>query len=119
MIIYNDELVRSRIYKGRSKLHVFFVLSFTVEQLFNFRVEGCESFLLLSVREVDRLVSSRRDDVKFGVKDVNSMNNSVQTGESERRVRLILSNGVLAETLKKHNITTLAKILVPKNLRIA
>lgn len=81
------------------------VLSFTEEQLFDFWVESCESLLLFGVIEVNRKIGSRRHNVEFGVKDVNSMNNSVEARERESHVTLILSNGVLAAKIEESQST--------------
>ena len=83
--------------KKTEYLHVFFILGFTIQKLFDFWVESCESFLLFGVREVDRLISSRRYDVEFRVKDIDSMNNTVEARKCESHVTLVLSNSVLAE----------------------
>ncbi len=73
------------------------VVNFAVEQLLNLWVEGGEPLTRLRVREVDGHVRTRRDNVKLRVKNINTVDNTVQTRHGECHVRLILTNSVLAE----------------------
>ena len=77
---------------------VFLILDIAVEKLFDFGVEGGEPLFLLSVGEVDTHVGSGRHDVELRVKHIDTMDNSVEPGESESSVTLVLSNSVLATT---------------------
>lgn len=51
----------------------FALLGFAVQQLLELRVEFLEALVLLSVGEVHLSVCPRRDDVEFGVKDINPL----------------------------------------------
>ena len=60
-------------------------------------MEGGEPLLLFGVWEVDGHVSTRRDDVELGVKDINTMHDTVEARHCECHVRLILTYSVLAK----------------------
>lgn len=79
---------------------MFFVLNRAVEKLLNFWMERGQPTFLLRVGKVYALISTRGDNVEFGIKDINTMNNSVEAGKGESRVALILANGVLAEKVE-------------------
>ncbi|BAS84607.1 Os03g0401333 [Oryza sativa Japonica Group] len=74
---------------------VLVVVNFAVEQLLNLWVEGGEPLTRLRVREVDGHVRTRRDNVKLRVKNINTVDNTVQTRHGECHVRLILTNKIL------------------------
>ena len=91
---------------------MFFILSFTVQKLFDFWVECSESFLLFSVRKVDGLISSRRDDVEFRIKNVNSMDNTVEARKCESHVTLVLPNGVLTAKIEESKHYQICKYFI-------
>lgn len=63
-------------------------------------MERSEPLVLLGIWKVDRHISTRRHDVKLWIKDIDSMNNTVEVGKSEGSVRLILPNCVLADRIR-------------------
>jgi len=75
---------------------VLFVLNIAVEELLDLRVELSQSTLLLCVREVDAHISTRRDNVELGIKHINPVNNSIQSGKSKGCVAFILPNSFFA-----------------------
>ena len=83
---------------------MFIVLNIAVQELLNFRVEGGEPLVSLSVREVDSHVCSRGDDVELRIKHVNPMDNPVQIRKGESNVRLILAHAILAAKTKEGSI---------------
>lgn len=56
---------------------MLFILNVAEEKLFDFRVKLSQSLVLLCVREVDGHISPWRDNVEFGVKHIDPMDNSV------------------------------------------
>lgn len=76
-------------------LQVLLVLDLTIEEFFDFRVQCGKPLLLLRVREVDRQISSRRDNVELGVENIDSVYYPVKPRKGESHVTLILSNCVL------------------------
>lgn len=79
---------------------MFFILNIAIKKFLDFRVEGCQSFFFLNIREVEVHIRSRRHDVEFGVEHINPMDDSVQSRHSEGHMALILSHCVLAENTK-------------------
>jgi hypothetical protein len=60
-----------------------------------------ESLGLLGVWKIDGHVCSRRDYIELWIKDINPMDNTVQTRKSISCVTLILSNSVFADEEEK------------------
>lgn len=75
---------------------MFFILNGAVKKLFNLGMEMLQPSLLFHVGEVYGHISTRGDNVEFGVKCINPVNNSVESRKRERSVALILTNSVLA-----------------------
>lgn len=75
---------------------MFLILHRAEKKLFNVRMEMCQPTLSFSVWEVNVHISSRRDDVKLWIKDIDTVNHTVKSWEGEGSVTLILSNFVLA-----------------------
>lgn len=61
-------------------------------------MKGSKSSFLVRIWKVYGHISSWGDYIKLGIKDIDSMNNSVKTRKSESCVALILPNIVLAVT---------------------
>ena len=78
---------------------MFFVLHRREKKLFNFRVEGCQPSFLLNIGEVDVGICSRRHNVEPRIEGIYPMNHAVESRHGKSRVTLILSKGVLAETM--------------------
>ena len=51
--------------------------------LINFRVEGCQPQFFLSLGEVNAHICPRGDNVKFRIKDINPMNDTIKSGKGE------------------------------------
>lgn len=85
---------------------VLIVLNITVDELLNFRMEGSESLVSFSVWVVNSHVCSRRDNVEFGIKNVNAIDNTVKPRKSERNVRLILPHSILAAKIIEKTLDT-------------
>ena len=88
--------------KRDRNLQVLVVLNGAVKKFFNFFMERSQPKFLLSVREVYALVSTRGYNVEFGIKYIDTMNNSVEARESESSVALVLSNSILAEIVEQY-----------------
>lgn len=71
------------------------------EQFLNLRVERSESLARLGAREVDGHIGSRGDNVKLWIKDVDSVNDSVEPGHSKGSVSFILPHSIVAEIIYK------------------
>lgn len=63
-------------------------------------MKGSESSFLVRIWEVNGHISSWRDYIKLGIKDIDSMNNSVKTRKGESCVALVLPNFVFAAQKK-------------------
>jgi hypothetical protein len=83
------------VYLAQDSL-VFRVLNIAVYELLNFRVQGSESLVSFSVWVVNTHICSRRNDVKFGIKNINAVDDTVKPRKSECDVGLILPDSVLA-----------------------
>ena len=81
---------------------MLFVLNRTVKKFFNFFMERSQPKFLLGVGEVYALISTRGYNVEFGIKDINTMNNSIEARESESSVAFILSNSILTEMVEHY-----------------
>ena len=88
---------------------MLFVLNRTVKKFFNFFMERSQPKFLLGVGEVYALVSTGGYNVEFGIKDIDTMNNSVEARESESSVALILSNSILAEMVEQYMLDVQSK----------
>lgn len=92
------------------------ILNITVDELLNFRMEGSESLVSFSVWVVNTHVCSRRDNVEFGIKNINAMDNTVKSRKSERNVGLILPHSVLAaEITEKTSDTSLVTTTIQRD----
>lgn len=76
---------------------MFLVLNRTKEKFLDFRVDRCESLFFFSIRVVDPDINTRWNDIKLRVKNIYSMDNSVQSRHCEGCITLILSNSFLAD----------------------
>lgn len=72
------------------------ILDLTVEKIFDLGMKGGEPLAGLRVREVDRHICTRGDDVEFGIEDIDTMNNPVESRHGECSVSLILANCIFA-----------------------
>ena len=79
---------------------MFCILHRGVKELINFRVEGCQPQFFLSVGEVNAHICSRGDNVKFRIKDINPMNDTIKSRKGESCVTLILTDSVFTETME-------------------
>lgn len=70
-------------------------------------MQGSESSFLVRIWKVYGHIRSWRDYVELGIKDIDSMNNSVKTRESESCVALVLPNIILAVTKAKYFLLAL------------
>ena len=77
---------------------MLFILHRAVKKLLNLRVEGCQPVLSFGEGEVNAHICSRGDDVELGIKDIYTMNNTVETRKCECSVAFILSNSILASS---------------------
>jgi hypothetical protein len=59
-------------------------------------MKGSEPPGFFSVRKIYRHVSSRRDDVELWIKNINPVDDAVQTRKSKSSMALVLSNCVFA-----------------------
>lgn len=63
-------------------------------------MEGCQPLFLLKVGEINAHICSRGDNVELRVKDINPMNNTIETRKGESSVTLILTYGIFAENME-------------------
>lgn len=80
---------------------MFLILNWAVKELLNVRMERFQSSFLLSVWKVYAHISTRRYNVEFGIKHINTMHNTVESRKSESSVTLILTDSILAEIIRK------------------
>lgn len=76
-------------------LHVLIILFRIVYKLLKGFMERSESLCLLGIGEIYALISSRRNYIELRIKNINSVNNTIETRQSESCMTLILTNRVL------------------------
>jgi hypothetical protein len=94
---------------------VLFILNRAVKKLVNFWMERSQPTFLVSVGEVYALISARGYNVEFGIKDINTMNNSIEARESESSVAFILSNSILAKMVEHYMLDAIEEAFYYKN----
>lgn len=82
---------------------MFVIVFFTIQEFFNGRVERCETSLLLEIREVNRLVSTRRSNIEFRIENIDARNNSAQPGKAKRNMTFVLSRLLFAAKTNTYN----------------